>query len=106
MNTAIPPLPSEDEILDAVLDVALTARAGRRFPPIRTQEWLELPYEDKVASLLVLACAWLAEDPRRAERAAMSQVSNDVHGGHDWARYADQGVTPGSVEGRRLQRAS
>lgn len=80
MKTAIPPLPSDDEILDAVLDVALTARSGRPLPPIRTQEWLDLPYEDKVASLLVLACAWLAEDPRREQLAAMKEVSLDIHG--------------------------
>lgn len=79
MNTAIPPLPSDDEILDAVYTLTLAARAGRTFPPIRTQEWLDLDDEAKTASLLVLALAWLAEDPRRAALARMKEASVAVH---------------------------
>lgn len=100
-DTSIPPLPGEGEILAAALDTAHEARAGRSFPPIRSQEWLDLPHADKVAALLPLALAWLLEDPRRADRALMAEASSQVRAGMEWGRHADTRVTHAELMRRR-----
>lgn len=100
-GTHITALPGEDEILAAALEVATAVRGGRSFPPIRSQEWLDLPHDDKVAALLPLACAWLLEDPRRADRALMAEASSQVRAGMDWGRHADTRVTHTELVRRR-----
>ena len=95
-RSPIPPLPSGDEILAAAHDLALRARdrVGGPLPPIRSQEWLDLDDDAKVASLLVLACAWLAEDPRQAALREMKEVSLAIHGGIPRGGWAGRAFRP------------
>lgn len=105
-DTYIPPLPGEDEILAAALDVVETARGGRSFPPIRSQEWLDLPHDDKVAALLPLACAWLIEDPRQAVLQEMKRASLAVHGGLPRGMWAQIAARPTRADVERQRRVS
>lgn len=90
---------------DAIAPLIADARAewDGRFPPIRSEEWLDAPDSVKVATLLTCGLAWLVADPHRVVRGALKQVSDDIHGGNVefWRRTAAEGIPYRELERRR-----
>ena len=86
---------AEGELLAAVhalVDpiVAATQRECGPLPSMKSDEFLLASRRVRVATLLVVAEAYLVEDPHQVIRAALRSASGDVHGGETtrWASFA------------------
>lgn len=88
-------LPNRGEILAAVHALVdewvEAARPYGTLPPVTSVAFLAAEPAQQLAALLVLAEAWLAQDPHQVIRAVMRQTADDVHGGDPafWRRMAD-----------------
>lgn len=87
---------------DLVAQMVDPARARHGpLPSVGSDHWWRAPADVQLASLLVLAEAWVVYDPERAVRERLRSLSTDLSGAADWSAIARAHVTPDGLEHRR-----
>jgi hypothetical protein len=92
---------AEGELLAAVHALVDPIVAAARhdygpLPSMKTTEFLRADKRVRVATLLVVAEAYLASDPHQVIRAALRSAADDVHGGETTRWRAAAAATPRS----------
>lgn len=96
----------EPELRSAVHDLVAQmvdparARHGP-LPSIGSDQWWRAPADVQLASLLVLAEAWVIHDPEHALRERLRSLSTDLSGAADWSAIARGHATPDELDHRR-----